>query len=205
MNQKYKHIISLGRLCAPRMIVDHFKIREKYPIRMPFDGSYHKYDFVCEMIKNNFKGYLDNATLIDKPKLMWTKKVAYWNHENGSDFEELKENSRLRIEQFISTLSLKESVLFILNKPDKQHNFDIDELINAFKLNFKNLNFHILHFNSGAPDYLFKKMEYSSYLNKPFDGDINAKLFLKENASYLNEMLIELCKVLEEDPKKYQK
>ena len=72
---RYEHIISLGKLCLPRMIIDHFKMREKFPIRMPFDGAYHEYNFMCDMISSNFEDYLSNSQLvkISENKNMWKK------------------------------------------------------------------------------------------------------------------------------------
>jgi hypothetical protein len=57
--KKYKYIISLGEDCFMRSLIDRYNIRDKFLIRMPFDGSIHPYEEVCRLIETDFLYYGD--------------------------------------------------------------------------------------------------------------------------------------------------
>ena len=52
----FKFKISLGATCFPRVfLVRHGYMENKpYPVRMPFDGSVHSYEAVCEFLRTDF-------------------------------------------------------------------------------------------------------------------------------------------------------
>ena len=210
MSNKYEHIISLGKLCLPRMIIDHFKMREKFPIRMPFDGSYHEYNFMCDMLSSNFENYLDNSQLvkISENKNMWSKKKAYWNHEKTEDFLELQKNCKARIAQFNYVMTEAKSVMFLFWDEDKQHTTKIEKLVKILKHTWPDLKFHVTHYNTYLhDDFKIDGMNHT-YINKPFPkerGCANTNILKKENADYLNNFMTVFCGLLEEDPLKYIK
>lgn len=204
MNQKYKHIISLGKLCLPRMIIDKF--RPKFPIRMPFDGSYHQYDFMCEMLETNFKDYLKDCFLqkLSETKSIWSKKKAYWNHESTEDLSALEKNCADRIAQFNQTLSSGDSIMFLYWDDDKEHSKKIEKVAKIIKNRWPDLKYHVTHYNSMAPEEKIISLENCTYLGKPFPkekGSANGGILIQENHDYLKDFVSSFCKILEEDPK----
>lgn len=210
MDKKYEHIISLGKLCLPRMIVDHFKMREKFPVRMPFDGSYHEYHFMCEMIADDFKNYLEGSALITTSggKGMWSKKRAYWNHEKTENFLDLQKNCEQRITQFKSVLSEARSIMFLLWDEDKEHNTKAEKIVEILKHKWPKLEFHVTHYNSFLPGNFKIQGSNYTYINKFFPkekGPANPNILKKEHAEHLREFMVEFCQILEEDVEKYVK
>jgi hypothetical protein len=181
---EYKHIISLGMLCFGRQFIDYYKIREKFPIRMPFDGAYHSYAFMCASIKNNFQGYLDGVTLktFDTGKFQWEKNLksrkrhdlsqAYWGHESKDNFIDFEQTNNLRIKQFNDVLGTPDmSILFFLLRDEDTHNVNIEELHAALNFSYPELKYHVFQLNTIAPNYYKQYLEKSTYLGKPFIGE----------------------------------
>lgn len=199
----FKHIISLGRLCLARVIIDHLRL--KFKIRMPFDGSYHSYDFMCEMLNTNFKGYLDNVTLQKQPSgnTIWTKGVAFWNHEKTLDFESLEKNCKDRIQQFNDVLNSGDSIMFLHWDELSGHNLRIQKVTDIIKHRWPNLKFHVVQYNSTAPEEKIITGDNYTYMGLPFcEGKLCANEYILKPtyAKELQKVIISLCNILQEDP-----
>lgn len=64
MKQEFKHIVSLGSTCLPRILPTRqgFKLTEEQgELALPFDLAGHMYDAVCEIIESGFEDYCNSS------------------------------------------------------------------------------------------------------------------------------------------------
>jgi hypothetical protein len=160
---KYKYIISLGEDCFMRSLIDRYNIREKFKIRMPFDGSIHPYEEMCKLIETDFLDYTNN--IVWENNNFHGKNGILMNHERTTDINILKDQLYKRIEQFKETLNSKENILFLIHNKNKNIDFDFDLIQNALKNNYPNLKYHIFVFNNYNEEYYINKTENTTYLN----------------------------------------
>ena len=117
---KYKYIISLGEDCFMRSLIDRYNIREKFKIRMPFDGSIHPYEEICRLIETDFQDY--NNNIVWKNNNFYGSNGILMNHERTTDINILKDQLNKRIEQFKETLNLREHV-----RQEKAHAIELQD------------------------------------------------------------------------------
>ena len=128
---KYKYIISLGEDCFMRSLIDQYNMRDKFKIRMPFDGSVHPYEEMCRLIETDFLNYDNNIVLNNN--IFYKSNGIVFNHEKTTDINNLKTQLYKRIEQFRETLNSGENILFLIHNKNKNINFNFDLIQNALK------------------------------------------------------------------------
>jgi hypothetical protein len=224
----YKYVISLGEDCFMRSLIDRFQIREKFKIRMPFDGSVHSYEDVCDLISTNFINYKTNITNYKDFNNIFIKKsinTITWNHEKTTDLESLIIQLDKRVDQFRNILNSGEKILFLLHYKNATLEFNYNLLEDALKIHYPNLQYHILVFNNYHQHDYISQHENKTYANIfwnstnidstkiPIDFDYD-----KLNDDFVNQMYITpygkefsikvlkiICYVLQEDPSTYLK
>jgi len=145
-NIMYKYVISLGRDCLMRSLIDRYKLREKFKVRMPFDGSIHGYEEVCRLIETDFSDY-ENDIVYSNNAFKNNKGVS-WNHEKTNNIESLIVQLRKRVDQFRSILKSGEKILFLIHHKDKDIEFNFKILESALQNKYPNLKYHIFVFNN---------------------------------------------------------
>lgn len=148
--KNYNHIISLGKDCMSRTIPTRYgikKTKNQGELTLPFDLAIHRYDAVCDIIKNHFDGYADPNNLELKNGIIQHKKYfVRYTHEKDqifseNNFELLIKKYKRRVENFKSYI-LDDNILFISNFPLYPL-----ELYETIKKTYPNLNFKILNFD----------------------------------------------------------
>lgn len=173
----YSHLISLGVDCFPRSIATKFGFKKRKlhgELTCPFDLAWHDYSTVCELLNNNFDGYLESTNLYinDTGCITHRKYNILFNHESDTierlfnniknDYDNFKSIYTARIQNFYNLIHNTpdtETILFILH-----YNKYPTELIDILKFKFPSLKFVILTFN--IPYY------EDSYLNQPTNVEI---------------------------------
>lgn len=215
----YKYVISLGRDCLMRSIIDRYKLREKFKVRMPFDGSIHGYEEVCRLIETDFADYYDN--IVHSNSVFRNSRGVSWNHEKTNNIESLIIQLKKRVEQFKSILNSGEKILFLIHDKNKDITFDFKLLQTALQNNYPNLKYHIFVFNNYHENYSLSKTENTTYLNILWNPN-NITNFSNINYASLNDhfmtnifttkygvdiclsILKEICLILGEDYKNYK-
>ena len=160
---KYKYIISLGEDCFMRSLIDRYNIREKFKIRMPFDGSVHPYEEMCRLIETDFTDYTNN--IVSENNVFYGSNGILMNHERTSDINILKDQLYKRVEQFKEILNSEENILFLIHNKNKNIEFNFDLIQNVLKNKYPNLKYHIFVFNNYNEEYYINKTENTTYLN----------------------------------------
>lgn len=210
---KYQYIISLGDDCFGRTLIDRFNLREKFPVRMPFDGSSHPYQSVCELINNGFKEYGEdvyyahNSFISDKYNIRW-------NHEKTTDKTSFLSQIKKRVDQFNHILNTANGILFILNHNTNDIHFDSNLLNNIIHHKYPHLRFHILVLNNFLNGYYKNVNDNITYLNIYWNPD--KKLYGDMVNDFMNQiystpygkhfchlLINEICLILDENPSKY--
>jgi hypothetical protein len=212
---KYKYIISLGEDCFFRSLIDRYKIRDKFPVRMPFDGSTHPYTRVCQLIKDKFVDYMDNVIYEHNMFLDYSHGTS-WNHEKTNDMNNFKEQIRKRVTQFEEILNSGEKIMFLIHYKRYDTDFDCTILKNALKESYPNLTYSVFVFNNYCTEYCKKILsEDTTYVNifwnpphKKYQNDINAdfveQMYITSYGIEFSKCVLkELCEVLNENPDKY--
>jgi hypothetical protein len=212
----FDHIISLGEDCFPRLFIDKYHLRKKFPTRMPFDGSIHSFNTVCDLIDNDFENYSNDIEYLKYNSshgfcFKHKKYNILWNHERTDDILSLKYQLGKRSSQFKDILNSGSTVLFIIHV--RNSNFSLQKINLIIKKKYPKLNYKILAlsiFNKGK--FKEKVEDELVYLNMQFitvKENIN-EAFIQERfktaygKSFTNDMLKEVCEVLEEDSNKYK-
>ncbi len=160
---KYKYIISLGEDCFMRSLIDRYNIRDKFKIRMPFDGSIHPYEEMCRLIETDFLDYDKNILLVNN--IFYLSNGVILNHEKTTDIDNLKNQLYKRIEQFKEILNEGESILFLIHNKNKNIYFNFNLIQNALKNRYPNLKYHIFVFNNYHEEFYINKTDNTTYLN----------------------------------------
>jgi hypothetical protein len=87
---KYKYIISLGKDCFMRSLLDRYNIRYKFKIRMPFYG-----EDMCRLVETDFLDY--NKNTIINSNIFYLSNGVVSNHEKTTDINILKNQLYKRI------------------------------------------------------------------------------------------------------------
>lgn len=162
--EKYKYVISLGEDCFMRSLIDRYCIRDKFKVRMPFDGSLHPYEEMCRLIDTDFKDY-DNNIVINN-NIFYSSNGVVFNHEKTTDISNLRNQLYKRVNQFKEILNEGKDILFLIHNKNKNvDNFNFNLLKNAFKHKFPNLKYHIFVFNNYHEKFYINKTENTTYLN----------------------------------------
>jgi hypothetical protein len=209
-----RFIISLGEDCFPRLFVDKYRLRVKFPVRMPFDGSIHKFHTMCDLIENDFSDYYNPAHIHflkqNESHGSYFKHDQYddllWLHEKTEDKFNLAEQLSKRVNQFRSILSSEKKILlFIHIRPGCAFDFARLEKILACKhpkLDCKIFAFSYFHDH----DFANAISDKTIHVNKNYRG---ASDFMSERfrtnygKEFTHSILKEICKYLEEDYAKY--
>ena len=134
---KFQHIISLGEDCFFRSLIDRYNIRNKFPCRMPFDGSIHPYKETCDLICNNFIDYTKNITF-ENNFFYYHDKNIMWNHEKTDNIDSFLYQISKRIDQFETICKNSESILFSIYYKIYNTDFDFDLMIIIIHANYSN-------------------------------------------------------------------
>lgn len=185
---KYKYIINLGEDCFMRSLIDRYNIREKFKVRMPFDGSYHSYKEMCRLIETDFLDYDKNIIL--KDKIFFGNNGTIFNHEKTNDINEFKIQLYKRVEQFKNILNEGEKILFLIHNKNKNIDFDFDLIENILKIKYPNLKYHIFVFNNYHQEFYINKIKNTTYLNI-FWNPNNITNFTKLDYNNINKDFIE--------------
>ncbi len=215
---KYKYIISLGEDCFMRSLIDRYNIREKFKIRMPFDGSIHPYEEICRLIETDFLDY--NNNIVWKNNNFYGSNGILMNHERTTDINILKDQLNKRIEQFKETLNCEENILFLIHNKNKNINFNFDLIHKALKNKYPNLKYHIFVFNNYNEEYYINKTENTTYLNifwnpnnivdfsnlnyDDINNDFICQMYITQyGIDFSLKVLKEICCILDEDYNKF--
>jgi hypothetical protein len=161
--EKYKYIISLGEDCFMRSLIDRYNIRDKFEIRMPFDGSVHPYEEMCRLIDTDFRDY-DNNIVFNN--IFYSTNGVVFNHEKTTDISSFKNQLYKRVNQFIEILNEGKDILFLIHNKNKNvDEFNFNLIKNALKNKYPNLKYHIFVFNNYHNKFFIDKTENTTYLN----------------------------------------
>jgi len=159
----YKYIISLGEDCFMRSLIDRYHLREKFKIRMPFDGSVHPYEEMCRLIQTDFVDY--ETDVVIKDNVFCNNNGVIWNHEITNNIDDFKGQLHKRVEQFRQILNAGEPVLFLIHNKNKNLDFNFDLIECALKLKYPNLKYHVFVFNNYHPEFYINKTANKTYVN----------------------------------------
>lgn len=184
--KNFDHIISLGNTCYTRSFPEKFELQEKFPIRMPFDGSVHSYQAVCHVINNDFSDYCNERTAIQFKDGNGNLRLRHeylhikWVHEKNLDIEDLIENNKKRVSQFLSILRSEAKILFFITWHDIP-----TELVNIIKIKYPRLIFKIFVLDWSVYDTIRSPVydKYFTYVNLPRYFPIEY-LYEKKNDNY---------------------
>lgn len=88
--QEFKHIVSLGATCLPRILPTRLGFKptaEQGELHLPFDLAGHRYEGVCDIIESGFEDYCNPDYLVmdkdefDLPIVRHTKYDMWFAHE----------------------------------------------------------------------------------------------------------------------------
>ena len=186
---KYKFIISLGSDCFFRSLIDRYSLRDKFNIRMPFDGSVHPYETVCHLIETDFNDYLDN--IVFENNNFYNKKLNItWNHEKTKDLISFKNHNKLRVKQFLDTINMNKGIIFTLHYNDLNNNdFRPDKLVEILNNKYAQLKYKIFIFNNMNKDFFKYTNDNIYYLNIPYQSP-NLNKIHYNNFSIINNLFI---------------
>ena len=159
---KYKYIISLGEDCFMRSLIDRYNIRDKFEIRMPFDGSVHPYEEMCRLIDTDFEDYDNNISF---NTIFYSSNGVEFKHEKTTDITSFKIQLKKRVNQFMNILNEGKDILFLIHHKDKNVDFDFNLIKNALKNKYPNLKYHLFVFNNYHTNFYMNKSENTTYLN----------------------------------------
>lgn len=174
----YKYLISLGEDCFMRSVIDRFQIRDKFKIRMPFDGSIHYYEDICDLISNDFENYktgIEKYQYYDNKFTKHGKDTIIWNHEKTNDMVSFLNQLDKRVEQFRNILHSGEKILFLLHYKSKSLDFNYTLLEDALKIHYPNIQYHLLVFNNYYP------RDFISYYENENENKTYANIFWNPN------------------------
>jgi len=162
--EKYTYIISLGEDCFMRSLVDRYNIRERFKVRMPFDGSVHPYEEMCRLIETDFVDYDNN--IVFNSNIFFGSNGTLFNHEKTTDIDNFKIQLHKRVEQFRKILNDDKKILFLIHNKNKNvDDFNFNLIENALKNKYPNLKYHIFVFNNYHEEFYINKTENTTYLN----------------------------------------
>lgn len=212
---KYDYIISLGEDCFMRSLIDRYNIRDRFKVRMPFDGSTHPYEEMCRLIETDFLDYIDDNIVLNN-NIFYKSNGVVLNHERTTDINNLKTQLHKRVLQFRETLNGAKNILFLIHYKNKDIHFNFDLIQNTLKNKYPNLKYHIFVFNNYHEEFYINKTENTTYLNI-FWNPMNITNFINLNYDYINDdfirqmyvtpygidfsfkVLKEICSILYED------
>ena len=155
------YIISLGEDCFMRSLIDRYNIRDKFKIRMPFDGSIHPYEEMCRLIETDFIDYDKNIVF---NHFFYGNNGLLFNHEKTTNIDNFKIQLNQRVEQFRRVLNEGKEILFLLHYKNKNVDFNASLLENALK-KYPNLKYKLFIFNNYHHEYYIHKTPTTTYLN----------------------------------------
>lgn len=216
----FKYIISLGEDCFMRSLIDRFNLREKFHVRMPFDGSIHPYEEVCRLIETDFIDYGTGIQYVNN--MFINSRGVCWNHEKNDNMESLIVQQQRRINLFRTTLQSGEKILFLIHNKNKDISFDFSLLERVLKEKYPTLDYHMFVFNNYHVNDYLGSLDNKTYLNifwnpnNITDIDVDNLDYDEINNDFIKQMyntpygiefsfyvLREICKVLNEDISKY--
>jgi len=216
---KYKYIISLGEDCFMRSLIDRYNIRDKFKVRMPFDGSVHPYEEMCRLVDTDFLNY--NNNIVFQNNIFYGSNGAIFNHEKTTDIDNFKNQLCKRVDQFKDILNEGANILFLIHNKNKSiDDFDFELIKNALKNKYPNLNYHIFVFNNYHTDFYINKTENTTYLNifwnpnnitnfdnlnySEIDSDFNTQMYVTPyGIDFSLNVLKYVCDILNEDIMKF--
>tara|TARA_B100000424_G_C22942856_1_gene501637 strand:- start:1788 stop:3605 length:1818 start_codon:yes stop_codon:yes gene_type:complete len=161
LTQKTKYdgpVISMGVDCLPRAMTCKFgfkKNKSQGGLTMPFDLAWHDYPVICELLKNDFKDYLDPCNLFINENNYIQHRIygTLFNHESDSPEKTLKfmrndcadfiSRYNQRIDNLYATIENNDNIVFVLHYKEYPH-----ELANIVRKKWPNKNFVILTLNT---------------------------------------------------------
>jgi hypothetical protein len=146
-----------------RSLIDRYHLREKFKIRMPFDGSVHPYEEMCRLIQTDFVDY--ETDVVIKDNVFCNNNGVIWNHEITNNIDDFKGQLHKRVEQFRQILNAGEPVLFLIHNKNKNLDFNFDLIECALKLKYPNLKYHVFVFNNYHPEFYINKTATTTYVN----------------------------------------
>lgn len=192
-----------------RSLIDRYTLRDRFKVRMPFDGSVHPYEEVCRLIDTDFADYGQDITY-ESTMFVHAVKGIKWNHEQTTDADNLRVQLAKRVEQFRSVLSESKGVLFVIHTTSSRVGFDFELLEKALTKQYPTLNYHILVFNNTMNEYFRNTIINKTYVNIPwtppaiYNSDMTMDFIIQMyNTDYGKEysarVLKELCRILNEE------
>ena len=192
-----------------RSLIDRYSLRDRFKIRMPFDGSVHPYEEVCRLIDTDFVDYGESMTY-ESNMFVDSVKGIKWNHEQTTDADNLRVQLAKRVEQFRSVLSESKGVLFVIHTNNTHLDFDFESLTVALKKRYPELKYHILVFNNTVKEYYKNINGNTTYVNIPWSPpatcspDMTMDFIIQMyNTDYGKRfsmnVLNELCMILKEE------
>lgn len=161
--QKFKHLISLGATCLPRIIATRQGFKptiEQGELAMPFDLAGHRYEGVCDILEAGFEDYCNpdyfkmGKDAFDLPIVSHTKYDMWFAHEiHGSRQKFFTDNNyamlcalyKRRIENFYKCID-DGDILFLT------HHREYPQRLNqVLKAAFPELNYKIVALTTFAP------------------------------------------------------
>jgi len=147
-----------------RSLVDRYNIRERFKVRMPFDGSVHPYEEMSRLIETDFVDYDNN--IVFNSNIFFGSNGTLFNHEKTTDIDNFKIQLHKRVEQFRKILNDDNKILFLIHNKNKNvDDFNFNLIENALKNKYPNLKYHIFVFNNYHEEFYINKTENTTYLN----------------------------------------
>lgn len=203
----YKHIISLGEDCFMRSMIDRYSFRNRFPVRMPFDGASHPYDSVCKLIETGFLKYTHNIRYNPANHYFYNDEYDIaWNHEKTSDIPSFIEQCQKRVTQFETTLTESSSVLFLVHKYGNIERHIGEKLKAIIENKYPALSFHILILYHTSPELILEKQEKVTFVSMPWDmtRDWVSEMYITEYGIQYSTRVMELiCDILGESADRY--
>lgn len=180
---------------------------------MPFDGSFHSYERICQLIDTNFKDYMDNVTY-ENNMFVDNSNGSFWNHEQTNDRNNFQIQIWKRVKQFEEILQTNERIMFLIHYKKYNTEFDFDILNNVLKRKYPNLRYSVFVFNNYCSNYYKVISDNTTYLNifwdspdKPYseiNDNFTAQMYKTPyGIEFSRRVLIELCEALGEYPHQY--
>jgi hypothetical protein len=202
-----------------RSLIDRYNIRDKFKVRMPFDGSVHPYEEMCRLVDTDFLNY--NNNIVFQNNIFYGSNGAIFNHEKTTDIDNFKNQLCKRVDQFKDILNEGANILFLIHNKNKSiDDFDFELIKNALKNKYPNLNYHIFVFNNYHTDFYINKTENTTYLNifwnpnnitnfdnlnySEIDSDFNTQMYVTPyGIDFSLNVLKYVCDILNEDIMKF--
>lgn len=161
--QKYKHIVSLGATCLPRIVATRQGFRptlDQGELTLPFDLAGHMYEGVCDIIEAGFEDYCNpdffkmDKDFLDLPIVKHLKYDMWFAHEiHGAkqkffidnNYKMLSALYQRRINNFYQYIE-EGDVLFVT------HHREYPKRLNqVLKKAFPDLNYKLIAFTTFIP------------------------------------------------------